>query len=119
MREGNEGIDCNISFRPLRRLGDDVKPLWGGETLFLLGEADLMPVLGEMLPRKISGISSSGTFWECVSNLGGDRRMFGLPNFWLVYNPEEDPTVRNEDLDSFPFEENGSGSIGLAHKIII
>ncbi len=119
VREGNEGIDCNINFRPLLRLGDAPKSLWGGVTLLLLGEEDLMPVLGEQLPRSISGISSSGTVWKFFSNLGTDRRILGFPSFWLVYNPEEDPTVRKEVRGSLPFEEKGSGTNGLAHKFIV
>lgn len=77
-----------------------------------------MPVLGELLPHRISGISSSGTVWKRLSNLGKDRRIFGFPSFWQVYNPEEDPTVRKEDLDSLPFDENGRGTNGLKQKFI-
>jgi hypothetical protein len=76
-----------------------------------------MPVLGEQLPRRISGISSSGVVWKCFSNLGRDRRIFGFPSFWLVYNPEEDPTVRKEDRGGLPFDENGSGTNCLHTKL--
>jgi len=67
VREGNEGMDCSINFRPLLRPGDDPKLLCGGETLLLLGEV-LMPELGEWFSRRISGISSPETFWNCFSN---------------------------------------------------
>jgi hypothetical protein len=81
-----------------------------------LGEADLIPVLGEQLLRRISGISSSGVVWKCFSNLGRDRRIFGFPSFWLENNPEEDPTVR-KGRGSLPCDENGSGINGLHTKL--
>lgn len=49
VREGNEGMDCKISFLPLLRPGDDPK-VHGGETLLLLGEAVLTPEVGEQSP---------------------------------------------------------------------
>ena len=60
MREGNEGMDCNINFLPPLRLGDDPKSQLGEEILLPFGEEVLMHVIGEVSPRRISAISSSG-----------------------------------------------------------
>lgn len=118
VRDGNEGMDCKINFLPVLRPGDGPKSVLGGHTLLLLGEAVLTPVLGDTSPWRISGISSSGTDWLCLSNLDSGRRIFGCPSFWLVYNPEEDPPMlKTEDRGGLFFDENGSETICLEHKL--
>jgi hypothetical protein len=60
VREGNEGIDCNINFLPPLRAGDDPISQLGEEILLPFGDDVLMHATGELSPRRISGISSSG-----------------------------------------------------------
>lgn len=112
MREGNEGIDCNINFLPPLRLGDDPMSQLGEEILLPFGEQVLMQAIGEVSPRRISGISSSGTVWKC---LAWGQREFGFPSFWLANNAEPEMVV-TKDLGGFPFEEKGKGSNGLSHR---
>lgn len=58
--EGKGGIDFSISFLQLLRFGGDKPtPICGGETLFRLGEAILIPVVGDALDFRIVGVSSS------------------------------------------------------------
>lgn len=69
VREGKEGMDCRINFRPI--LVDDgglKSPCGGGRvTLLLLGETFLTLVLEVQPLQRVSGITSSqGVF----SNLG-------------------------------------------------
>jgi hypothetical protein len=61
VREGNEGIDCNINFLPPLRAGDDPTSQLGEEILLPFGDDVLMHATGELSPRRISGISSSVT----------------------------------------------------------
>ena len=53
-------MDCNINFLPPLRLGDGPKSQLGEEILLPFGEEVLMHVIGELSPRRTSGISSSG-----------------------------------------------------------
>lgn len=95
--EGNDGIDWRINFLPLLTSGDVPNPLWWGETLLLLGDDDLMPLLGDP-PWPNSGISSSWTVSKCLSDLD---RATKLPVF-----PKEEP-IEGKDLGRLFFEENG------------
>ena len=71
MREGKEGMDCSINFRPIRVDGSGRKsPCGGGRvTLLLLGETLLTtPMLEEQPLQMVSGITSAlGVFSNLVS----------------------------------------------------
>lgn len=41
--------------------------------------------------------------------------MLAFANLWPLSNPDDDPTVIN-DLGALPFDENGSGTNGLAGR---
>lgn len=69
MREGKEGMDCRISFRPILVEGSGLKSACGSGRviLLLLGETLLTPVIEGQPLQSVSGVTSSqGVF----SNLG-------------------------------------------------
>lgn len=114
VRDGNDGIDSRMSFRLLLTLGDKPPPLWGGDTLFWLGEDDWTPPSGDPPPWRKSGISSS----LMVSNFGGGGRKLDFPNPCLGRKLEEEEAMEgNEDLGGFFFEENGSWADSLGDGI--
>lgn len=121
VREGNEGIDCSINFLLLLlRPGEVSNSVWGGDTLLLLGDVDFMiPLVGEVLPWSVLGISSSSMDSNCLWNLGRGRKNLGLPSPWLAayVPPDEDPTPRIDGKRVGLFFKETGGCIGGLRQI--
>ena len=100
VRDGKGGIDCS-TVSPTPRRPEDEPKLCGGETLFLLGEEVFTPLIGEQSPLRISGVSSSGTFWWCFSNCGLGWRESKSLTIWLVFSRQgDDATASGSKLTS-------------------
>lgn len=68
LRDGNEGMDLSINFRPPFRLGEKPTPL-EGEILFPLGEEVFITLLGEPFSFRMFAVSSSQKLLTWFSNL--------------------------------------------------
>lgn len=108
-------MDLSISFlQPLRLGGDNPTPPCGGETLFWLGEAILMPVVvGDTVGLRIAGVSSSTTVLTLFSNLGEGRTISHFRSMWEPYNAGERPMESLVLVVLLAIEENGSSTDNL------
>ena len=108
MRDGNEGIDLNISFLPPLRFGDIPSVPHGGETLFPFGEMVFTPLLGDMSPLRISGVSSSAGDLKWLTILCWTGKSHLLSVCDVGYTRES-----VEDREGFPLERRGGLTKGL------